>query len=80
MTYSELSAAVRANPSDQKLAGQAKTMFEGETLRGLLLSAWAWSVVGRLTGLGTYVVLAVALLLGVAMTVRILRTRIPVAV
>jgi hypothetical protein len=45
-TYSEVSAASQANPDDQKLAGQAQTLFRGETLRGLLLYAWGWSVVG----------------------------------
>ena len=45
-TYSEVSAASLANPQDQKLAGQANTLFKGETLRGLLLYAWGWSQVG----------------------------------
>jgi hypothetical protein len=44
-TYSEVSAAAQANPSDTKLAGQAQTLFRGETLRGLLLYAYAWSQV-----------------------------------
>jgi hypothetical protein len=47
-TYSEMSAASRANPDDQQLAGQVQTLFRGETLRGLLLYAWGWSVVGRI--------------------------------
>jgi hypothetical protein len=45
-TYSELSAQSMANPTDQKLAGSVQAMFRGETLRGLLLYAWGWSVVG----------------------------------
>ncbi len=45
-TYAEVSAAALANPSDTKLAGQANTLFKGETLRGLLLYAWGWSQVG----------------------------------
>src|SRR5690242_15260450 len=47
-TYSELSAKSLANPNDQKLAGTVQTMFRGETLRGLLLYAWGWSVVGMI--------------------------------
>jgi hypothetical protein len=47
-TYSEASDASRANPNDTKLAGQVQTLFRGETLRGLLLYAWGWSVVGRI--------------------------------
>ena len=47
-TYSQVSAASLANPNDQKLAGEAQTLFRGETLRGLLLYAWGWSVVGEI--------------------------------
>lgn len=47
-TYSQLSGKSLANPNDQKLAGQVQTMFRGETLRGLLLYAWGWSVVGMI--------------------------------
>ena len=72
-TYAQVSAGSRANPTDQKLAAQRQTLFEGETLRGLLLSAWGWSVVGRISGLAAYgalagasVALAVALLSGLA--------------
>ncbi len=47
-TYSQLSAEAQANPNDTKLAGTVATMFKGETLRGLLLYAWGWSVVGMI--------------------------------
>lgn len=47
-TYSQVSEASRANPEDTKLAGQVQTLFRGETLRGLLLYAWGWSVVGMI--------------------------------
>jgi len=36
-TYSEVSAAAMANPADTKLQAQKATLFQGETLRGLLL-------------------------------------------
>lgn len=32
------------------LTGQRNTLFKGETLRGLLLTAFAWSTVGRIAG------------------------------
>ena len=32
------------------ISGQRNTLFKGETLRGLLLSAFAWSTVGRIAG------------------------------
>ena len=41
-TYSQVSAKAQANPDDQKLAGQVQTLFRGETLRGLLLNAYAF--------------------------------------
>jgi hypothetical protein len=41
-TYSELSTESRANPDDQELAGLVDTTFRGETLRGLLLNAYAF--------------------------------------
>ena len=43
-TYSEVSNLSRAKPDDTKLSGQVDTLFKGETLRGLLLYAWGWSV------------------------------------
>lgn len=47
-TYSQLSTAAQADPNNAKLAGQVATLFKGETLRGLLLYAWGWSVVSTL--------------------------------
>ncbi|MEO5901413.1 MAG: hypothetical protein ABIR68_14980 [Ilumatobacteraceae bacterium] len=34
-----------------KITGQRDSLFKGETLRGLLLSAYAWSVVGTIAGI-----------------------------
>jgi hypothetical protein len=47
-TYSQVSAKAQAAPNDTKLAAQTNTLFRGETLRGLLLYAWGWSVVSRI--------------------------------
>ena len=47
-TYSQVSELSRANPADLKLSGQVATLFKGETLRGLLLYAWGWSVVSTI--------------------------------
>ena len=33
------------------ITGQRNTLFKGETLRGLLLSAYAWSTVGTIAGI-----------------------------
>jgi hypothetical protein len=34
-----------------EITGQRNTLFKGETLRGLLLSAYAWSTVGTIAGI-----------------------------
>lgn len=53
-TYAEISAASLANPSDQKLAGQVQTMFRGETLRGLLLNAYAFDTMATIANFAAY--------------------------
>ena len=47
-TYSQVSAVSLADPKNTALAGEVQTLFRGETLRGLLLYAWGWSVVGEI--------------------------------
>ena len=47
-TYAELSTASRANPEDTELAGLVQTAFRGETLRGLLLNAYAFWTMGKI--------------------------------
>lgn len=47
-TYSQLSAAAIANPSDPALAAKVQLMFRGETLRGLLLNAYAFDKVATI--------------------------------
>jgi hypothetical protein len=72
-TYSETSALSRANPTDTKLAGQVQTLFRGETLRGLLLYAWGWSVVGHIASLAAWAAFAGAAVILVAMAYAIAR-------
>lgn len=50
-TYAQLSTLAQANPGDAALAGQVQTMFRGETLRGLLLNAYAFGTVGTIAGI-----------------------------
>lgn len=45
-TYSEVSAAYQKDKNNQTLAGQRQTLFMGETLRGMLLSAYGWGLMG----------------------------------
>jgi len=57
-TYSQLSAASMANPSNQKLAAQVQTVFRGETLRGLLLNAYAFDTMATVANYAAYGALA----------------------
>lgn len=67
-TYSELSTESRANPDDQELAGLVQTAFRGETLRGLLLNAYAFWTMGQIAQIGAIVAyVAAALMLFLAL-------------
>jgi hypothetical protein len=46
--YSKISTASRAHPTTKKLAALVTTSFQGTTLRGLLLEAYAFSVFGTI--------------------------------
>ena len=59
-TYSEVSTLARANPTDPALQGQVQTLFRGETLRGLLLQAFAFWKIGQLAKIGGIVAFALA--------------------
>lgn len=50
-TYAQLSAAAQAAPTDTKLAGTVETVFKGQTLRGLLLNAYAFDTMATIAGL-----------------------------
>src|SRR5215475_6722836 len=41
-TYAQVSALAQADPTNTQLQGQVNTLFKGETLRGLLLDAYAF--------------------------------------
>jgi hypothetical protein len=51
-TYSQVSAEwIAGGMKSAKLAGERTTLFMGETLNGLLLNAWGWSVIGSIATL-----------------------------
>jgi hypothetical protein len=50
-TYAQLSAEAIAQPGNAKLAAQVNTVFKGETLRGLLLNAYAFGTMGTIAGI-----------------------------
>lgn len=56
-TYAEVSTKSQADPKNAELTGQKTALFQGETLRGLLLSAWGWSVVATIATLAGIILL-----------------------
>jgi hypothetical protein len=65
-TYSQLSAEAIAQPKNAALAGQVATVFKGETLRGLLLNAYAFGTMGMIAGIaaiGAFIAAALMLVL-----------------
>jgi hypothetical protein len=65
-TYAQLSAEAIAQPKNTVLAAQVATMFKGETLRGLLLNAYAFGTMGMIAGIAAiaaFIVGAVMLVL-----------------
>jgi hypothetical protein len=66
-TYSQLSAEAITQPNNAALATQVATVFKGETLRGLLLNAYAFGTIGMIAGIAAiaaFIAGAVMLLLG----------------
>lgn len=70
-TYSQVSAASIANPNNAQLKAEAQTLFQGETLRGLLLgdgyAYWTFGQIAQyaaVTAFAGAAVMAVLVLLG----------------
>ncbi len=71
-TYSEVSALAMKDPTNAKLAAQKATLFQGETLRGLLLgdgyAFWTFGMIGlyaSIASLAGAIVMAILVLLGI---------------
>jgi hypothetical protein len=65
-TYAQLSAEAIAQPKNAALADQVATVFKGETLRGLLLNAYAFGTMGMIAGIAAiaaFIAAAVMLIL-----------------
>jgi hypothetical protein len=55
-TYSQVSAAALANPSNAKLKAEEAVLFQGETLRGMLLGdAYAFGTIGEIAQVVAYI-------------------------
>jgi hypothetical protein len=74
-TYSQVSAKALANPSDQQLAGQVQTLFRGETLRGLLLNAYAFDTMAGVAFIAAWICLVAGVVLLVLAVLGVLHAR-----
>lgn len=64
--YSKVSTAARANPKNAALAAEVQTVFQGTTLRGLLLEAYGFSTFGEIAfwaGIAAFILAAVMVFL-----------------
>jgi hypothetical protein len=65
-TYSQVSAEALADPKNAALKAEAQTLFQGTTLRGLLLEAYAFSVIGEIAfwaGIAAFILAFIMLIL-----------------
>jgi hypothetical protein len=54
-TYAQLSSQAQADPTNTQLAATVEAMFRGETLRGLLLNAYAFGRVATIAGIAAII-------------------------
>lgn len=71
-TYAQLSSESLSDPSNTGLANQVELVFRGDTLRGLLLNAYAFGFMGQIALYGAIAafVLALAMLFLVLLGIR----------
>jgi hypothetical protein len=72
-TYAEVSTEALKDPTNTKLQGQKATLFQGETLRGLLLGSgyayWTFGMIAKFVAIAAFVgagVMAVLVWLGLS--------------
>ena len=70
-TYAQVSAAAMKDPTNQKLQAQKATLFQGETLRGLLLgngyAYWTFGMIAKYVAIAAFIgagVMAILVCLG----------------
>lgn len=71
-TYSEVSTEAQKDPTNAKLQAQKTTLFQGETLRGMLLGSgyafWTFGMIAKFSAMAAFggaLIMAVFVLLGV---------------
>jgi hypothetical protein len=80
-TYAQLSSAAQADPTNTKLAAQVATAFKGETLRGLLLNAYAFgtmATVALVAAIAAFIAAGFMVILTALGLVHLRRSRVPV--
>ena len=76
-TYSQLSTLARANPANTKLAGEVQAVFQGTTLRSMLLEAygfWTIAQIALIAAIAAYAAAGLMLMLSVFGFVHLRRT------
>ena len=68
-TYAQVSALAQADPGNAALQAQVNTLFKGETLRGLLLNAYAF---GKIAQIALYAAIASFILAGAMLVLTVL--------
>ena len=70
-TYAEISTEAQKDPTNTKLQGQKTTLFQGETLRGLLLGSgyayWTFGMIAKFAAIAAFIgagVMAILVWLG----------------
>lgn len=57
------------------ISGQRNSLFKGETLRGLLLSTYAWSTIGRIAGIAAIAAFVAAAVMAVLVVLGLIHRR-----
>lgn len=76
-TYSQLSTESRANPKNTALAGEVTTVFQGTTLRSMLLEAYGFGTIAQIAwiaAIAAYAAAGLMLILSVLGFVHLRRT------
>ena len=74
-SYAEISSAQKAAPDDAKLVALKQTAFQGETLRGLLLNAYAFGKMAQVAFVAAWIALGTGLALLLLTVLGVLHTR-----
>lgn len=62
--YAEVSTEAQKDPTNKKLQEQKQTLFQGETLRGMLLSnGYGFGTIGKIAGIAAYIAFAASAVL-----------------